>query len=501
MSEYIRHTSTLAELLRPDVTPEMGFQSYELLSGDSEYRNVQEQLFLAGKVRNPHLDYPKIDEDVLRKGIAQLDTILSESRTVDDSLAADAIWDTASYRMAEMYWLLEAKRLNELAKDNPCSEEFLRSAERYQCANEELYGRPDERLAQQVLGEVVAQANDKDLHPSAQKILDEFVNGAGILLDTGEVIELQGMGMSQGERLPSDIASKLTVFREVLEEDFRDVRQMVQYYWEDVVAPRDTQDKNTLGFATGDMKVLFEQVHELYDPENASGISIVIHPGSTQLAWDTPSMSVRIGANRKAITSVDDMFAKIIHEYGVHAGRAVEGLKTELPILGTGVYSAADEGEASDYLTFEEGFASLAEIAIDGSFTEWKPFHISRYLAAVTAYSGADFRQSFEINWRARVLMAVASGQEVTEAIVKKERVQAYLSVTRLYRGTPTQLVKGPTLTFNKDLAYLQGKLVALRFIELAKKDKELIRRMFLAKIDPLNHRQQALQDKYMPII
>ncbi|MGB4768542.1 MAG: tyrosine/phenylalanine carboxypeptidase domain-containing protein [Candidatus Saccharimonas sp.] len=501
MSEYSHHPIGLAERLRPDITPEMGFQSYELLSGDSEYRKTQERLFLAGKIRNPHLDYPKLDENLLHRGIAQLDGILSESRTVDDSLAADAIWDTASYRMAEMYWLLEAKRLNELAEESPYSEEFFRSAERYQCANEELYGRPNERLAQQVLGEIITQANGKDLHPSAQRILDEFVNGADIPLDDGEVVTLKGVGESQEGRLPSDIATKLTIFREVLKEDFDDVYQTIRCYWDDVIVPRSVKDELAAGFTVADMKVLFERVHELRDPENLSGITIMIHPGSTQLAWDTPSMSVRIGANRKAITSVDDMFAKIIHEYGVHAGRAVEGLKTDLPILGTGVYSSADRNEASDYLTFEEGFASLAEIAIDGSFTDWKPLHVSRYLAAITAYRGADFRQSFETNWRARVLMTVAPGQEVTDELIEREKTQAYQFVMRLYRGTPTQLAEGPILTFNKDLAYLQGKLAALHFIEVAGKDKELIRRAFLAKIDPMNHYQKDLQQRYMPAV
>ena len=89
MSEYSPSPIGLAERLRPDITPEMGFQSYELLSGDSEYRKTQERLFLAGKVRNPHLDYPKLDENLLHRGIAQLDMILSESRTVDDSLGAN----------------------------------------------------------------------------------------------------------------------------------------------------------------------------------------------------------------------------------------------------------------------------------------------------------------------------------------------------------------------------------------------------------------------------
>lgn len=145
----------------------------------------------------------------------------------------------------------------------------------------------------------------------------------------------------------------------------------IRCYWDDVIVPRSVKDELAAGFTVADMKVLFERVHELCILENLSGITIMIHPGSTQLAWDTLDVSTDC-ANRKAITSVDDMFAKIIHEYGVHAGRAVEGLKTDLPILGTGVYSSADWNEASDYLTFEEGFASwLKLLSMDRS--RWKP--------------------------------------------------------------------------------------------------------------------------------
>lgn len=105
----------------------------------------------------------------------------------------------------------------------------------------------------------------------------------------------------------------------------------------------------------------------------------------------------------------------------------------------------------------------MAEIAIDGSFT-METFMLVGTLRPSRHTVVPIFGQSFETNWRARVLMTVGSGQEVTDAIIKKEQAQAYLSVTRLYRGTPTQLTEGPILTFNKDLAYLQGKLVGTPF-------------------------------------
>ena len=79
MSEILSR-GRLAERLRPDVTPEMGFQSYEMLSGNSEYRKEEEKRFLAGEIRNPRLDYPNIDEVTLRSGIRALEQILRETR-------------------------------------------------------------------------------------------------------------------------------------------------------------------------------------------------------------------------------------------------------------------------------------------------------------------------------------------------------------------------------------------------------------------------------------
>jgi hypothetical protein len=132
MSEHLVKQNSFAEKLRPDITPEMGFQSYEMLSGNTEYRKEQQSAFLEGSIRNPQLDYPNIDEALLRQGIVTLGAILVESQTVEDIEARDAIWDTTGYRMAEMYWLLQAKRLNQLAIDAPNSEEFYEAAGRYQ---------------------------------------------------------------------------------------------------------------------------------------------------------------------------------------------------------------------------------------------------------------------------------------------------------------------------------------------------------------------------------
>lgn len=50
-------------------------------------------------------------------------------------------------------------------------------------------------------------------------------------------------------------------------------------------------------------------------------------------------------------------------------------------------------------------------------------------------------------------------------------------------------------LTFNKDLAYLEGRVLAMRHLEdlYARQDVEGVARLFAGKYDPTNPEQQEL--------
>lgn len=491
MTEHFT-TASFAEKLRPDVTPEMGFQSYELFGDNGARRKRQRDDFIAGKVRNPALEYPKLAQidERLQPSISRLEALKEEALGISDELSRDAVYDSISYRLAEMYWIKEAGRLNVSARDVH-SEAFMSSAMRYQAVNEELYGTPDPVVIAAVCGEVIAQAESKQLHPTAQKIYDELREGTRIVIGDDEV-EVTGIaGKNQG-RLPENMSERLAVLREVIYEDYADIKRAVDNYWYGLTVPGTRK-----GFAATDMKELFEYVHQLHDPDNLSRIVVEIDENSLSLAWDTPSMSLKVGKQRKTIKSAQDMFAKVVHEYGKHAGSARNGLATELPVFGTGVYSEAAPGEHPDYLTFEEGFASLAEMAVDNSFDGWKPLHVSRYLALASAYEGADFRQVYETNWRARVVMTVKDNEPADNTLVLGEKRRAWMSAVRVLRGTPTHLANGPLTTFNKDLAYLHGKLDALRYLEKVGDDKSKIRTQFSVKIDPNNTTQARLARSY----
>jgi|GEM_PF-1837838 len=496
--------SLVAERLRPTITKEMGFQSYEMLEGNGVYRREQETAFLAGDIRNPTLDYPKLDEHELYLKTLPLELVISQAEHMADPEAAKAVRTSAAYHQIEMYWLMKAKKLDEL-KDESSSPEFIEAARSYQELNEILYGAPKEEIAKQVYGEVLAQGDEKELAPNVQVIYDELVNGTTMLVDDKEIIIPAMKGKGEG-RLPLIKKETLANLSEVVHEKYHFIYEVTQRYWDEDILPRSADAGTQPEFNIHDMKELFIQVRDIMDPENVAQIGVEIIPNKTALSWDTPTMTVQIGEKRLPIAEDDDdnatavevMVSKIIHEFAKHGGGAVDGLKSELPVLGTGLFTDAAPGKNSSYLTFEEGFASLAEISARNSEdVKWAPMYVSRYLAALSLYEGADFRQTYEVNWRARVVISAKEGIEMTDTEIAKEKKQAYISTVRITRGTPTGLVDGPVLTFNKDLAYLEGKIIALEYLDSVKGNKKAVERLFTAKFDPTNPIQDALVDKY----
>lgn len=500
MSAELLTSVDFKELLHPRTTPEMGFQSYEQFGGDGKERKAQQEAFLSGNVRNPVLDYPKLDEadQAMPQGIRRLEGVLSATNTLDEDARA-VIWDSASYRMAEMYFVQQAALLNRSATLGPDNKRFQRAAADFKELNEQLYGAPEQEIVEMVLGEIWAQIDEKNLTGEAAKITDELRNGATLQVGE-ETVMLQPLPRSE-TRLPELDVEVLSKLREYLLEKNRDVVDMVQDYWDTVVVPRARAEEagTDPAFEVADMEHLFKAVHDMRDPEDTSGVSIIVDPNASQLSWSTPDMAVKIGGKRSPIESPEDMTAKIIHEYIVHGGRAIKGLQTDMPALGTGLFTEADEGEDADYLTFEEGFASLCEIAMRNEGEEWKPLHVSRYLAIAMAYQGADFREIHETLWRVRSLMSINGGDAIPEKVKTKESKQAYWNCERTFRGTPSDMPSGerPAIAFTKDLGYLKGKISGMEYLKEHIDDTEAMDLLFAAKGDPLNHRQAAIVAKY----
>lgn len=487
----------LAEILNPRVTPEMGFQSYESIAGDGDIREQQKAAFLAGEILNPITDYPKLNVQELQQGIRKLNEILSIANDQSDPEVRSAVWDSAAYRMAEMYWLLSCEKIINTYHQHS-DEEIDLMVTRTQELNEQLYGRPETDISDSVVSEVWSQIDTKEFSGDAAKIKQELESGT-IVDITGQKIVVEALQRTGNERLPQFPKEMLAVLKEKLYTDNQDIVDLIQDYWENYVQQRPETERE---LTPRDMFSIFKTVHASRDPENKSGVDVILDPSATVLSWETPLMAVKIGGRRPTIDDPTTALAKVFHEYVVHGGRSVNGSQTNLPVLGSGLFTEADPGEMSDYLTFEEGFAGMCEVAISNEKIEWKPVDIEKPLALALAYEGRDFRQTYEILWRARVLMVAKSGVEPSSDTIDKAKRNSYESALRVFRGTPTEMPRRNAngepriLTYNKDLAYLKGKLQVVEFWKRYGADPEMLDLVFKAKFDPMNRRQLAIVKK-----
>ncbi|MFS8117957.1 MAG: hypothetical protein ACMG55_05630, partial [Microcoleus sp.] len=291
----------------------------------------------------------------------------------------------------------------------------------------------------------------------------------------GEQIKIDALQRTESGKLARIPQELLTALKEKLYADNADIVDLVQSYWDDIIQKR-PEGKRV--FMPDDMFNVFTSVHALRDPENKSGVDVVMDPSATALSWETKLMAVKIAGRRSPISNPTEMLGKVLHEYIVHGGRSISGSQTDLPVLGTGLFT---------------------EAAISEENESWEPLSTEKPLAIAFAYEGRDFRQTYETLWRTRVLMLAKSSKEPSVDMIARAQRNSYGSAVRVFRGTPTELPRQSedgsprVLTYNKDLAYLKGKLQVIELWKRYGDDPEMLDLVFKAKFDPLNKRQLAI--------
>lgn len=505
MLEQIQDKSTqVIEKLNPRNTPALGFQSYEML-GDSEMARKQAKIdFLTGKDYLPRLAYTRIDVAALDAGIGELNDILDLSQDIADPLVSDAVWNSAAYRMAEMYFLKAAKDLNNAVSDNVPEKVVDKLKGQYQTLNEVLYGvlSPEEKTA--VLGEAWALINGKTFTDQEAEFKKQLEDGFTYEDSADNTLVVNRLQQSD-KRLPVINKELLDTFGQFLKNEYSDIYELISDYEKTVIDKRPTKEERT--FNARDFKTIFELVHAMRDPEGSSGVQVEWEDGGRSCSWNTPRMAVVVGSLRPSTKEseddskdIDQVFGVVVHEYLNHAGRAIDGAKTDIPVLGSGLFTDAEEGESSDYLTFEEGLGGLAQKAVTGKTESWKVIDIEKTLALSLAYEGRNFREVFEVLWRVRALLTSKESSGVFKvADLDKSKRNAYEACVRIFRGTPIELPRmsengePQPITFNKDIANLRGKVSSMNYIEGIIDKPEEIRKLFKGKYDPTNQRQKAI--------
>lgn len=487
--EVVPPRRTIEEIISPKNLPEAGFQSYSKLVNNAP---DQREGFIAGEFRNPRFEHPHLrNMSALDKSIVALGRACEEAVDYEPNPEfRQAIKSSLDFRMAEMEYVKLLGQLEFLHHEGGSQEELSEVREQARQLGHELYGQPQPEIRDAALNELWSILDSKTYHPTAQVLYDELANGF-----TWQDQEIPAMlraedGEAQLPRFEKNEA--LEWAGEQIIEQNADIQALVQAFWGQKVSEHGEGYK----CSPADIVEAFQAVINLRDPDHTSGVAVKLVENKSALSWESPEMAVVVGGKRSPIATSDQLFRKVLHEFGVHGQRSINGFKTKLPVLGMGLFTDTPQ---PDYLTFEEGLATTVEEMIGDTVPKWTAVKLGHYINISLAEQGADFRTVFETAWRYRLLGKLKNDQEVPQEMINKEKQAAYGACVRIFRGTQPDLADSQPgvvlLTFNKDLAYLEGRVLAMQHLEdlYARQDVEGVVRLFAGKYDPTNPEQQEL--------
>jgi hypothetical protein len=463
--EYTRNEqSSTKEILYPRDLPAIAFQSYEMLaSGSVDVRPA----FIAGQSRNPKFENPKLKIATIEmaEGIMSLDGARRRVELVEqDAEHLGVINSTIDYRIAEMEYVKLLSQLDYLVHETGDIDAAREVALQVKEASERLYGEADPYVRDMCLNAIWRNLDGKQFQGKARQLYDDLRYG----FTMAEGYEISAMRRSDDqEAMFPEFGEAATWAGEYFQEKNADIFALADEFWAEKVV----ENGEEFTCSTDDMIEFLEAVIRMRDPDNFAGIIVEKKPKSAALSWNTSNMTLYVGAtfgNRAVpIDTAMIMATRTLHEFGQHGQTAINGLKTDLPVLGTGLYTDTSN---PDYLPFEEGFATIIESAIDGDQPEWEGGGLSYYLGVAFAAEGDDFRTVYEKTWRYIVLQETPEDQLVTDEAMKDAQRKAYMRCARIFRGNPTDAGSqlGVVTTYNKDLSYIAGKIRAIQYIKRA---------------------------------
>ena len=463
----------LDEVIRS--TPEIGLQTYEFFNGDKELREEAKDAFLADSVRNPIVDYPFLQPEIVQPKYdaisrVYLNVIEAEGLSEESYLAYEG---TVGYRLHEAQMLLQACAMNAVEIQ---SVDFTYSATGYQRSNESLYGMVNDQIVGGIIRELRSMVDTDDLAGLAKDLYEEI-----------EDILFDGLDYdpSQTAKLPILSEEARGYLAEKIERHYKTEKAAV-----DVIGRRLSVEGRD-AFEPEDIRDTFLQA--IKDRRYEGIIGAYIDSGSL-LSWSQERKGVIIGDARKPIKGVEDVYGISVHEEGVHGQRFINGRSSDIPVLGNGLYVSDGSSENTDYLAFEEGIATLYQSIAAGKKDGWTIANFTHTLNLALAYKGKDFRDVYEANWKLRAVLRAKDGL-IDEALHPSIKSTAYDSVLRIFRGTPIHRTPDldMPLTYNKDLAYLRGRISAINFWNQNAGNDTMFDFVLAGKFDPTNKVQRAI--------
>lgn len=407
----------------------------------------QKELFLAGKIRNPHHIYDKLDEVNFSDSIAKvnqvgLSLLSNESLNPKHRFAYEDAIDfiNVKSRLGELAYLYN--HADNTAEKNNLAQDYLE-------LDAEAYGRPDELTYRSLLNEKLNRINKSKYNDDAIKIRDEL---------------FQMVGYEPNERTidrfsPADETVEWT-------------KAAIDFFYGGMLSHIPEKEK----FSPEDIQSIFEEIIKDEFGEAADGWRVELDD-SASIKVVTQDRRIVIPNDRKE-ADFQGVKQLVVHELGVHFFRYIMGADTDAMPLKSGWGSSYDS---------EEGLALVMEQAIKGKYGEGG---VEPYISiGLTYFDKKDFRDAFEVKWRLSALHEAKKTGEITEEIKDKAKEKAYASVSRCLRGTDE-------LPFFKDLAYYNGVTEIWKYLEKTRGDDLELTILFAGKVNPCDakHRRLVLE-------
>ena len=428
---------------------EGGESQITMYTGSKERSMNERKKFLGGEVSNPTFDYPNIQIEALDQAENQLLQLKNEllSNEQNEVIQKVYLWKIneriGSVRMIKVTKEIELLVAQDSNPDDPVLQNKLRRFQRY---TEYLHGKPSVDVfaysVNSLRGPVIESQDTID--PLYKTVAQEFL----------DLVPEWKQSYQQPEQLTDEILDHA-----------RGVTRSQVGHIINIDNPKDVYDPE-------DIKSIFENsLHKM----GAVGWTVVLHPVQRFMSINQTKKEVRIPAHTSQGYTHERLQALIAHELGTHVQRRLNGERSKLALLSTGLdrYSAG-----------EEGVATVREQSISGDFStdRWLERHLAIGMTVGLDGVKRDFREIFEIMWRYYYLDLRRNGRDHTEAL-SIARNKSYDRCVRTFRGTGGGS-KG--YCYTKDIDYAEGNIGVWSLI--GKKPDEMMK-FSLGKYDPTNER------------